>query len=59
MYVFIIATLLLGYVLLAIVGLLHVAKDLLGRPWSPVPSEQDLDEELPQPCQPVHREYSQ
>jgi hypothetical protein len=41
---------LLGYVLLAIIGLVHVAKDLLARPLLPVPSyleaEENQDDDL-------------
>jgi hypothetical protein len=58
LFIFIIATLLLGYVLLAIIALLHVAKDLLARAFSPVPSysesEQDLDADLPEASQATH-----
>jgi hypothetical protein len=60
-YVFIIATMLVGYVLLAILGLLHVAKDLLARPVSPVPSysesEKIQNENLPGAIQ-IEREPS-
>jgi hypothetical protein len=43
-YVFV-ATMLLGYVLLAILGLLQLAKDLLARPFSPVPSNAETEED--------------
>jgi hypothetical protein len=55
--VFVITTLLLGIPFLAIVGLLHVAKDLWARPLSPVPSYSEtlkaLDDKLPEEGQPA------
>lgn len=57
MYVFMITTILLGYVFLAVLGLFYVAKDLLARPFSPVPSyaetEEDQDDDLPEASHPT------
>ena len=57
MYVFMITTILLGYVFLAILGLLHVAKDLLAKPFSPVPSHaekgEDQEDDLPESGHPI------
>jgi len=44
LYVFIAAALVLGYVLLAMVALLHVLKELLARPCPPAPWDSKCEE---------------
>jgi hypothetical protein len=71
LYVFIITALLLGYVFLAILSLLNVAKDLWEKPFSPMPaywdSEDDQDDDFLEASRPartaardilLQREYS-